>query len=612
LVFGSGGFVGTHVVKYLEASRQEVLRADRVEKYEDAQRQIELHAPDRIVCCLGRTHTRACASIDGLEGAEAWPDLALANLHAPFWICRAAETVCPVLYVGTGCIYTGGEGEYSETDSPNFFGSAYSRVKASADAVLSAFRHVLIARIRMPVADHDSPRDLLCKLWSYPTIVDEGKNSVTVLSDLLPVLLALLHEGVTGVFNAVNPTALTHPEILDIFSKQGRSHLHTVAHSPEALGLKAQRSRCALDASKLQRAVSRLSQETRKLYQVATAVPDAREALARVASLRRAPRGSPGAVILVTGGCGFIGSHFVQKWLAEHPEDRILNVDCLDEESGAKRNNVQADARRYEHIWLDLTMQHAAMALLQLLRERSVTKIVHFAAKTHVDASFDGNLSLAYTLTNVLGTHHLLEAARRHESLELFLHISTDEVYGDCSAQQASEETILQPTNPYAASKAAAEMLVKAYTHSLKLPCTIVRLNNVYGPRQHLNKVIPRFSSLAFQGLPLPLHGSGDAKRCFIHASDAVDAVALVMARGKKGETYNVGGGFELTVRELALRINAMTSSGAGLKNVQDRPYNDMRYFLDDSKLRALGWAPRVSFDDGLKETVASMRARSG
>jgi nucleoside-diphosphate-sugar epimerase len=151
LVFGSGGFVGTHIVKYLEAAGQEVVRADRVEKYEDAQRQIELHAPDRIVCCLGRTHTPACASIDGLEGVEAWPDLALANLHAPFWICRAAERVCQdlyvgtaaervcqVLYVGTGCIYTGGDGEYSETDSPNFFGSAYSRVKASADAVLSA------------------------------------------------------------------------------------------------------------------------------------------------------------------------------------------------------------------------------------------------------------------------------------------------------------------------------------------------------------------------------------------------------------------------------------------------------------------------------------------
>jgi len=609
LVFGSGGFVGGHVVKCLEASQQEVTLAGRVESYEDAQRQIRLHAPDRIVCCLGRTHTRACASIDGLEGVEAWPDLALANLHAPFWICRAAATLCPVLYVGTGCIYTGGEQEYSETDAPNFFGSAYSRVKASTDAILSAFPHVLIARIRMPVADYDSPRDLLCKLWSYPTIVDEGKNSVTVLSDLLPVLLALLHDGVTGVFNAINPTALTHPEILDIFAKQGRSHQHRVAHSPEALGLKAQRSRCALDATKLQKAVSCLSRETRSLYRVGDAVPDAREALARVAFLRRAPGTSPGAVVLVTGGCGFIGSHFVQKWLSDHPEDTILNVDSLDEESGSKRGNVLADAGRYEHIWLDLTMQNAPAALLHLLRERSVTKIVHFAAKTHVDASFDGDLSLAYTLTNVLGTHHLLEAARRHDSLELFLHISTDEVYGDCSGQQASEETILQPTNPYAASKAAAEMLVKAYTHSLKLPCTIVRLNNVYGPRQHVSKVIPRFSTLAFQGLPLPLHGSGGAKRCFIHASDAVDAVALVMSLGTKGEIYNVGGGYELTVEDLALRINSMTSSNGGLRNVQDRPYNDMRYLLDDSKLRALGWFPKVPFEAGLIETVASMRA---
>jgi dTDP-glucose 4,6-dehydratase len=611
LVFGSRGFVGAHIVQYLEASQQKVIHGERVECYKDACRQVSSLVPDRVVCCLGRTHTRSCASIDGLEGAEAWPDLALANLHAPFWICRATERVCPVLYVGTGCIYTGGEGEYAESDAPNFFGSAYSRVKASTDFILSSFRHVLVARIRMPVADHDSPRDLLCKLWSYPIIVDEGTNSVTVLSDLLPAFLALLHENVAGVFNAVNPVALTHPEILEIFAKQGRSHLHEVVSSPESLGLKALRSRCALSAAKLQEAVRTLTPQTRLLYRVASTIPDSRESLARVAALRCSPKTSEGAVVLVSGGCGFIGSHFVEKWLADHPEDKILNVDCLDDESGARRSNVRADNERYEHVWLDITMQSAPTALLRLLRERSVSKIVHFAAKTHVDASFDGDLSLAYTLTNVLGTHHLLEAARRHATLELFLHISTDEVYGDCSAREASEETILQPTNPYAASKAAAEMLVKAYAHSLKLPCTIVRLNNVYGPRQHTNKVIPHFCSLAFEGVPLPLHGSGDAKRCFIHASDAVEAIAIVMSRGTKGEIYNVGGGFELTVRDLASRINVLAASSGGVRNVRDRPYNDMRYLLDDSKLRALGWAPRVAFDVGLEETVSSMRVAS-
>ena len=615
LVFGGRGFVGGQVVERLRAAGQVVLEANRrVGSLQDAQAEIARTAPDRIVCALGRTHTATCPSIDGLEDPAAWPDLVLANHHAPIWIAQAAGDV-HVLYLGTGCIFTGGALEYVEETLPNFFGSAYSRVKALTDAVLGVRDNVLVARIRMPVADEDGPRDLLCKLWSYPVICDEGVNSVTVLSDILPALLCLAAERVVGVYNAVNPQPLTHPEILAIFAEHaGRRHEHKVVASPEGLGLKAARSRCALSAAKLQRALAEASPQTRALYRASAALPTSSEALARVARLRAPTPPHPppaehggASTILVTGGCGFIGSHFVRKWLDAHPDSHaIVNVDCLDEASGAKVSNVDARLPRYEHLWLDLTMGDSAPALARIMTERSVRAIVHFAAKTHVDDSFDGDLSVKYTMTNVVGTHNLLEAARRYGRLDMFLHVSTDEVYGDSSQEGASEESTLQPTNPYAASKAAAEMLVKAYQHSLGLPCSIVRLNNVYGPRQDLSKVIPRFCVLAARGDALPLHGGGGAKRCFIHAADACSAIALVLAAGRPGEVYNVGGGRELTVLELAKAINALAGSEGGVASVEDRPYNDQRYLLNDSKLRKMGWHPGVPFEEGLAETFAS------
>jgi dTDP-glucose 4,6-dehydratase len=280
-----------------------------------------------------------------------------------------------------------------------------------------------------------------------------------------------------------------------------------------------------------------------------------------------------------------------------------LDVDCLDQASGSRVDNVRGFGERHQHVWMDLTMPDSSNVLAKIMQEKKVSKVIHFAAKTHVDESFDGELSLKYTSTNVSGTHALLEACRRYGKLDLFLHVSTDEVYGDCDKNEATEASILQPTNPYAASKAAAEMLVKAYTHSLGLPCCIVRLNNVYGPRQHLNKVIPRFCNLAVQKKPLPLHGAGAARRCFIFASDAVQAVNVVIEKGTTGEVYNVGGGYELSIKELAEKIMSLAGLGGGVELVKDRPYNDMRYLLDDSKLRSMGWAPLKNFEEGLAET---------
>jgi nucleoside-diphosphate-sugar epimerase len=515
LVLGSRGFVGGHLCDVLRRAGQEVVTSDaRLRSREDCTRAVFEARPHRVVCCVGRTHTASCSTIDAFEDEEAWADMTLANHDVPVWLASAtagggSHPRVPLLYLGTGCIYHDPSGRvFTEADPPNFFGSAYSRVKALTDAELAPHPHVLVARIRMPLVDEDSPRDILCKLLSYPTIVDDSPNTLSALVDVLPALLALCHAGVGGVFNAVNPGALRHSEILALArAASGRCHAHVVAPDAAALGLRVPRSCCVLSAAKLQAALARLPQQLRELYGAPEQLPPVAVALRRAALRRRRPRR-----LLVTGGCGFIGCALVDAWLARFPDDVVANVDCLAPECGSKRDNVCADAvehaahGRYAFEALDLAAADAEVRLLELLRRHAVDTIVHLAARTHVDASFDGQLSLEYTRSNVLGTHRLLEAARRYREegglLELFLHQSTDEVYGETLGEVRACEatTVLRPSNPYAASKAGAEMLVGAYATSHGLPCLVVRCNNCYGPRQHSTKVVPRFCELALRG----------------------------------------------------------------------------------------------------------------
>jgi UDP-glucose 4,6-dehydratase len=221
-----------------------------------------------------------------------------------------------------------------------------------------------------------------------------------------------------------------------------------------------------------------------------------------------------------------------------------------------------------------------------------------------VDSSF-GN-SFAFTLNNVCGTHALLEAARLAGHVTRFLHVSTDEVYGAGSGAASGEASTLEPTNPYAATKAAAEMLVKAYHNSYKLPCITTRSNNVYGPHQYPEKLIPKFALLCAAGGRLPVHGSGAALRCFLHVSDVAAAYDVILHAGAAGETFNIGTQAERSVLDVAAAVCAHFGRDAAdaIEHVPDRLFNDRRYFIDDAKLAALGWAPRVGWEAGLADTI--------
>lgn len=293
--------------------------------------------------------------------------------------------------------------------------------------------------------------------------------------------------------------------------------------------------------------------------------------------------------ILVTGGCGFIGSNFINHMLQSRSDVRIINIDCLN--YSASISNV-TESPRYKFIKGDITSKDL---VLHILHEYAIDTIVHFAAQSHVDNSFDN--SLQYTVDNVVGTHTLLQAAKEYGRLRLFLHFSTDEVYGevDRSHPGCTEKSLLDPTNPYAATKAAAEFIVRSYYHSFKLPIIIIRCNNVYGPNQYPEKLIPKFIKLLREGKKLTIHGKGETRRNFIWAEDVARATQLILEKGVINEIYNIGTDCEKTVMEVAALLVQHMTPDKDIANhivfVADRPFNDFRYAIDSTHLRALGWA---------------------
>ena len=297
---------------------------------------------------------------------------------------------------------------------------------------------------------------------------------------------------------------------------------------------------------------------------------------------------------LITGGCGFIGSNYINYIHENDLNAFVVNIDKLD--YCASENNVicRDDISRYIFIHKSICDK---FVLLNILNEYEITHIIHFAAQSHVDNSFDK--ALDYTMDNVYGTHCLLEASKIYNKLKLFLHFSTDEVYGESvNDNKFHEQSILCPTNPYSATKAGAEMLVNSYIYSFKLPCLITRCNNVFGPNQYKEKLIPKFVDLLNNDKNLTIHGDGTSQRSFIHVYDVCTAIDLIVEKGMINEVYNIGSNDEneMTVLDVAKCICIYYKNGKYteklnlLEYISDRPFNDKRYFITNKKLTDLGW----------------------
>jgi len=301
--------------------------------------------------------------------------------------------------------------------------------------------------------------------------------------------------------------------------------------------------------------------------------------------------------LLITGGLGFIGSNFIRYVLSKHPDHRIVNLDAMTYAANpANLKDIEND-RRYTFVRGDICDRKLVEKVA-----KGVDVIINFAAESHVDRSIAE--PEPFLRTNVIGTQTLLEAARRFGH-EKFVQISTDEVYGSISSGSFKERDPLRPSSPYAASKAAADMLAHSYIVTYGLPVVITRSTNNFGPYQHPEKLIPKLVINAISGKPLPLYGDGKSVRDWLYVVDNCEAIDLILRKGKTGEIYNVGAGNERTNLEIAnFILKELGKPKSMIKFVKDRPGHDFRYSLNCEKSKALGWKPKHSLDSGLKETV--------
>lgn len=621
LIFGANGWVGGMLYHLLKEQGKQVQgTAIRLEDREKVNEVLDAVRPTLVFNCAGKTgrpNVDWCES--NREATMRSNVIGTLNLAD----CCFLRGIHLTNYA-TGCIYEydelhqqHGRG-FTENDEPNFTGSFYSFSKGLTEKLIRNYDNVLTLRLRMPVSDDLHPRNFVTKITKYSKVVDIP-NSNTILHDLLPASIVMAENRVTGVYNFTNPGAISHNEVLQLYKTyiDPKFTWQNFTLEEQAKVIKAGRSNCELDCTKLMDAFKKLN----------ISVPEIHEAYAlcfqRMAKNLKAEKAFNETIandvgarvfdvnkdvknIIITGGAGFIASYVVRKLVLLYPEYHIVNVDKVDYCSTLNNTLTLRGKSNYTFVKADIT---STSDMVEIFRKYEIDTVLHLAAQTHVDNSF-GN-SADFTFNNVMGTHVLLEAARVHQ-VKRFIHISTDEVYGEVEHGDLDlkEESLLAPTNPYAATKAAAEMLVAAYHKSFKVPTIITRSNNVYGPYQYPEKVIPKFVIMLSEGKKCCIHGDGSNTRRYIYGSDVADAIDIILHRGSVGETYNIGTSFEISNLNLArYLIKEMNPAAAGnpdsrIEFVSDRPFNDRRYAVDSSRLAQLGWKPKVSFEEGIKRTI--------
>jgi dTDP-glucose 4,6-dehydratase len=641
LIFGGNGWIGQQFVSVLnaaaDASLEHRVAASRVDLFHihELEQEMDAFAPTHVVSFLGRTHGDKFTTIDYLEQPGKLVENVRDNLMAPIILAQlCADRDIHYTYLGTGCIFNAANeaneciAAFKETDAPNFFGSSYSIVKGFTDRFM-AWRHgqpgqksrqaILNLRIRMPIVGEDHPRNFITKITRYEKVCSIP-NSMSVLPELLPMALELMRSRHIGTLNFTNPGVISHNEILALYKQYADPAFEwrNFSLAEQDAVLASKRSNNCLDTHELQRlfpSVRPIGDAVEALMKTYKRTPDARPANSESVVPMHRMEDSDATTILVTGGAGFIGSHFINTVWDQYNNIRIVNADAL--YYCANVMNVADHIRnnmRYVFVQCNLRNKDEIDSIFNVF---DISHVVHFAAQSHVQTSFTD--ALAYTMDNVLGTHNLLESARLHcPKLQKFIHVSTDEVYGESMLHpqdmKKTEQSVLCPTNPYAATKAAAELIAQSYYHSFRMPIIITRGNNVYGSGQYPEKVIPRFIHQLRANKPVTMQGDGSCLRAFLHVSDAVSAFITILERGTVGEIYNIGcdEGMEYSIMDIARMLIRLIKGRDDhdaphekwIEFVEDRPFNDQRYYISNSKLKALGWTIRVGFEDGIRRIV--------
>ena len=629
LVYGNKGWIGQQFVSMLEEKKdvcQYVLAEARADNTSEVKKELIKCQPTHVVSFIGRTHgvigEKAYTTIDYLEQPGKLKENVCDNLYAPLSLALACkEQNIHYTYLGTGCIFSYVKGleeiGFTEEDEPNFFGSGYSTVKGFTDRLMHQFADtVLNLRIRMPIIGEDNPRNFITKITTYKKICSIA-NSMTVLPELLPIVLDMMSQKVVGTMNLTNPGTISHNEILELYKEHVEPTFTWQNFSAEEQRkiLASERSNNLLNTTQLEafapqvRPIKQAVKELMLTYKK----PTHKVVYTKPYTYYNDFPDFCSTVLFITGGAGFIGSNFINELFNTYFGVKVINFDalyyCANEEQNIKPE-IRANKERYTFI-------HGNLQSLDLLnyifKTNAITHVIHFAAQSHVQTSFTD--ALQYTQDNIVGTHNLLEAARLYcPTLQKFIHVSTDEVYGESMLHadelHKTEQTVLCPTNPYAATKAGAELLAQAYNHSFKMPIIITRGNNVYGPNQYPEKVIPRFIQQLQNNEKVTIQGTGSCVRAFLHASDTANAFIKILEKGQVGEIYNIGcdEGMEYSILDVAKllikKIKGTEDYNEWITYVEDRPFNDQRYYISNQKLKELGWTIKIDFLDGLNNLI--------
>ena len=630
LVYGHKGWIGGQFISLLENTQYDyILGTERVDNTPLLIQEIYTVKPTHIVSFIGRTHGTIddieYTTIDYLEQPGKLVENIKDNLFSPISlaiVCK--ERNIHYTYLGTGCIFNyiddNRDKGFTESDIPNFFGSGYSVVKGFTDRLMYQFKDtVLNLRIRMPIVDKDCPRNFITKIANYEKICSVP-NSMSVLPELLPIALKMMEKGVVGTINLTNPGVISHNEILEMYKEYVDKSFswNNFSIEEQRKVIACDRSNNLLDTTKLEnfapevRHIKDSVRELLKNYEKNIITKNEEINVIKTNSQSEFTD-LPSTVLFVTGGAGFIGSNFINEIYKSYKNIKIINFDalyyCADEIKNINED-IRNDKDRYTFKFGNL---QDLDALNYVFQTKKITHVIHFAAQSHVQDSFTD--AIQYTKDNILGTHNLLEAVRLNcPTLQKFIHVSTDEVYGesmlDSNENCKNEQSVLCPTNPYAATKAGAELLAQSYNHSFKMPIIITRGNNVYGPNQYPEKVIPKFIQQLQRDEKITIQGDGSCVRAFLHSYDTSTAFITILEKGKLGEIYNIGcdEGMEYSILDVAKilikKIKQTDDYTKWITFIEDRPFNDKRYYISNNKLKEIGWNVTTNFEDGINSII--------
>ena len=631
LIYGSKGWIGNQFIQILNNNNIDFIEGScRCDNYEELLNEIKLTKPTHIISFIGRTHgsigNKKYTTIDYLEQKGKLFENVRDNLFSPLLLAEICkEKNIHYTYLGTGCIFKFDEEHpfgqevngFIEKSLPNFFGSSYSTVKGFTDRLMHLFENnVLNLRIRMPITGNLNPRNFITKITTYEYICSIP-NSMTVLPELLPTVLNMMTKNITGTINLTNPGLVSHNEILEMFKEIVDPNFTWKNFSAEQQSkiLASDRSNNFLDTTKLQTLypeVKNIKDSIREcLYQYKKSYVPKQKKNGLNKNIKKEKNYIDEIEnLLITGGCGFIGSNFINYFSEKYPNINIINFDAM--YYSAKESNITEKIRNSENYVLVKGNLNSIDLVNHVLNNHGIDHVIHFAAQSHVQSSFDD--SLQFTNDNILGTHVLLECCRKYGKIKKIIHVSTDEVYGESmntiDEKHKTEHSILCPTNPYAATKAGAELIAQSYNHSYKMPIIITRGNNVFGPNQYPEKLIPKFIKLLQENKKVTIQGSGTAIRAFLHSYDTATAFEKILLSGKIGEIYNIGcdEGMEYNVMEVAKILIKMIKHTEKyddwIEYIEDRPFNDQRYYISNQKLKNLGWEIKKNFIEGLEKLI--------